>query len=392
MMLGDFETAWRVSDVVLAWRRHATLNCRDQPFHLRHVWNGAPLEGRHVLVRCYHGLGDTVQFIRYMPMLHRIAASVTVQAVPALHDLLRAVSGIDRIVALDRNVPDPPFDADIELMELPHAFRTALATIPDEVPYLAVDAARIKAARRRMCDEPRLKVGIAWSVGGWDRQRAMPLAAFAPVAAIADVALFNLQRGPALAEIASPGHGVRFADDAASWTNDILDTAATIRTLDLVVSVDTMVAHLAGALGVPVWTMLHAGADWRWMTGRADSPWYPTMRLFRQTAPKDWESVITAIVARLRREPAFSVSPYRRAISLPADASAVNSIRADAAFDGRHRSRTGPRRPRDREWQTCPARALTRLAHVNSLALPRRHRTALTRDRKSDCIDSKNTD
>lgn len=301
MLAGDFETAWQVSDAVLARNRPGELNRRDQPFHLRHVWNGTSLAGRHVLVRCYHGLGDTIQFIRYMPMLRRIAASVTVQAVPMLHGLLRTVSGIDGVVALDYQASDPPFEVDIEVMELPHAFRTTLATIPDEVPYLRVDARRVYAAMPRARDEPRLKVGIAWSAGDWDRRRSVPLAVVAPLAAIPDVALFNLQRGPALAEIAALGHEVRFADDPASWTEDILDTAATMRSLDLIISVDTMVAHLAGALGVPVWTMLHATADWRWMAGRTDSPWYPSMRLFRQSIPGAWGPVIAAIADQLQR-------------------------------------------------------------------------------------------
>lgn len=301
MLAGDFETAWRVSDAVLAQRDPGALNRRDQPFHLRHVWDGTPLAGRHVLVRCYHGLGDTIQFIRYVPMLRRIAASVTVQAAPALHGLLRTVSGIDRVVELDYDAPDPPFEADIELMELPHAFRTTQATIPAEVPYLRVNAQRLRAAKRQVRDEARFKVGIAWSAGDWDRRRRVPLAALAPLAAISNVALFNLQRGPALAEIASSAHRVRFADAPTSWTEDILDTAATMQSLDLVISVDTMVAHLAGALGVPVWTMLHAAADWRWMAGRADSPWYPSMRLFRQSVPGAWDPVIAAVSEQLRR-------------------------------------------------------------------------------------------
>ena len=300
MREGDFAAAWRVSDAVLAHRRPQDLNRRDQPFHLRHVWSGADLAGRHVLVRCYHGLGDTIQFIRYMPMLSRVAASITVQAVPPLHDLLGTVAGIDRIVALDYDRPDPPFEVDIELMELPHAFRTTLATIPATVPYLQADDGRLAAARERIGEEQRLKVGIAWSAGEWDRRRVIPLAGLAPLAAVPGIALFNLQRGPALEEVAAAErHGIRFADDPESWTTDILDTAATMRTLDLVISVDTMVAHLAGALGVPVWTLLHAAADWRWMAGRSDSPWYPTMRLFRQADPGDWGPVVATVAARL---------------------------------------------------------------------------------------------
>jgi hypothetical protein len=308
MLRGDFEAAWRISDDVMARRGPGALNRRDQPFHLRHVWNGAPLAGKDVLVRCYHGLGDTIQFARYLPMLRAVARTVTVQAVPVLHGLLGTVAGIDRLVVLDYDAPDPTFDVDIEIMELPHAFRTALGSIPDAIPYLGVDTARLSEAASRVGHAAGLRVGIAWSVGEWDRRRVVPLDAFAPLASIPGVALFNLQRGPALDEIA--GSPLRFADDPSTWTDDILDTAATMLNLDLAISVDTMAAHLAGALGVRVWTLLHAAADWRWMEGRDDSPWYPSMRLFRQRAPGDWRPVIEAVTAQLRQE-----ADSRRAIA-----------------------------------------------------------------------------
>ena len=292
MLLGEFEQAWQVSDAVLARREAAAFNPTDKPFHLRPVWRGTPLSGRHVLVRCYHGLGDTIQFIRYMPLLRQKAASVTIQAVPALHNLLRTVPGIDRIVPLAYDAPDPPFEIDIELMEVPYALRTRLATIPAAVPYLTVDATRIGAARQRIAVEDGLKVGLAWAAGEWRRERSLPLDLAARLGAVPGVALVNLQRGPALAALEGARVRPTFIDPPAAWSDDIVETAATIRGLDLVISVDTMVAHLAGALGAPVWTLLDHRADWRWMLDRADSPWYPTMRLFRQKAPGDWMSVV----------------------------------------------------------------------------------------------------
>ncbi|HEX6979195.1 MAG TPA: ADP-heptose--LPS heptosyltransferase [Alphaproteobacteria bacterium] len=304
MLLGAYATAWTVCDEVLARRRREDFNRRDQPFHLRHVWDGSSLDGRDVLVRCYHGLGDTIQFLRYLPMLRRRAASVTVQAVPALHGLLCRAPGIDRIVPLGYGLSDPPYGIDIEIMELPYAFRTTLDTIPSRLPYLHVGPCRRAATGQRSRAELRLKVGLAWAAGDWDPRRSIPLTAFAPLASIPGITFVNLQRGPAVAAMAKARPAVPFADGPASWSDDIEDTAAIILTLDLVITVDTMVAHLAGALGRPVWTLLHFAADWRWMIDRRDSPWYPTMRLFRQPAPGAWVPVIAAVADQLRAQQA----------------------------------------------------------------------------------------
>lgn len=286
MLAGDFEAAWTVSDGVLARRSPADRNRADVPFHLRQVWDGSPLAGRHVLVRCYHGLGDAIQFIRYVPLLARRAAGVTVQADASLHGLLLA-SGFGRVVPLAGDAPDPPFEADIELMELPHALRTTLADIPNRVPYLAApDRARPR--------DGRLHVGIAWAAGAWNPGRSIPFAELAPLFAVPGVRFHNLQRGPAAAAL-GPGALSIFADGPSQWSDDIVATAALIRALDAVISVDTMVAHLAGALGTPVWTLLKFDADWRWLTSRTDSPWYPTMRLFRQARPQDWSAPLAQV-------------------------------------------------------------------------------------------------
>jgi hypothetical protein len=249
------------------------------------VWDGTPLEGRRVLIRCYHGLGDTLQFIRYAPLVRRVAAEVTVWAQPALIPLLRTAEGIDRLLPLHDGACEAEYDVDVEVMELAHVFRSTVDTLPAEVPYLHPDRATIER-------DGRLHVGIVWRSGDWDDRRSIPFPLVAPLAEIPGVVLHVLQRGAGRED--ADGFGID------SGSDDVTECARVMRALDLVVTVDSMPAHLAGALGVPVWTLLHADADWRWMEGREDSPWYPTMRLLRQRAAGEWAPVIARVAARLR--------------------------------------------------------------------------------------------
>lgn len=292
MRRGEFAAAWALSDAVL--RSRAGLPCWHLPRHLQYVWNGTPLDGQRILVRCYHGLGDTIQFIRYAPLIKAIAAEVIVWAQPALIPLLHTARGIDRLIPLHDGTPEITYDVDIESMELPYAFRTTLATIPAEVPYLHVDSAPLPR-------DGRLAVGIVWKAGDWDEQRSIPFPLLAPLAKVPGVAWHILQRGSGLAEWRE-GFGV------LSGSDDVFEAARVVRALDLLISVDTMPAHLAGALGVPIWNLLHADADWRWMEGRDDSPWYPTMRLFRQEQTGQWELVIARVLSELER---LSAELYR---------------------------------------------------------------------------------
>ncbi len=283
MLAGDFEAAWRVSDAVLRARGGAPT--WHLPRHQQSVWDGSPLDGKRVLVRCYHGLGDTIQFIRFAPLLRAVAAEVIVWAQPALLPLLRTARGIDRLLPLHDGVPDVECDVDVEVMELAHVFRCIPATLPTAVPYLHADPAPLPR-------DGRLAVGIVWQAGDWDGRRSMAPELLAPLARVPGVALHVLQRGEALRTM-PPGLGV------VSGSDDVLEAAGVMRALDLVVTVDSMPAHLAGALGVPVWTLLHSEADWRWMRGRDDSPWYPTMRLVRQETAGDWKGVVARVAAEL---------------------------------------------------------------------------------------------
>lgn len=298
MRRGDFEAAWRESDRILQERRAAGLTCWHWPRHLQFLWTGEPLAGKRVLVRCYHGLGDTIQFIRFAAPLRRLAREVVVWAQPALMPLVARAPGVDRVLPLHEGVPDIAYDVDIEIMELAHALRIAPDDLGRWVPYL-------RPSPSSLCAKPNpaaLAVGIVWETSGWDRRRSLPAQLVRDLAHIPRIQLLSLQVGPARAQAAAIG----LADIAH---DDITEAAARMRGLDLVISVDTLAAHLAGAVGIPVWTLLHADCDWRWMQDRSDSPWYPTMRLFRQHKSGDWNGVVTAVRDALA---ALSNSTWRR--------------------------------------------------------------------------------
>jgi hypothetical protein len=280
---GDFEGAWRVSDRI----RERRAGHRDWtiPRHLQHVWDGGDLTGRRVLIRCYHGLGDTIQFIRYASLVRAVAKSVIVWAQPSLLPLLRCVSGIDRLLPLHEGAPDVEYDVDIEVMELAYAFRSTLATIPHEVPYLATVPLALNGRRP--------KVGIVWRAGDWDARRSIEFEQIASLLELTHISWYGLQ--------IDMGEDTRHTNLHALDVRGLVRTARAIRAMDLVISIDSMPAHLAGALGVPVWTLLPYDADWRWLEARSDSPWYPTMRLFRQKTPGDWSSVIDDVRSALDR-------------------------------------------------------------------------------------------
>ncbi len=293
MLEGEFARAWELSDQVLRQRRGQS--CAERPYHLRWVWDGAPLAGRRVLVRCYHGLGDTLQFIRFVPQVAAVAGTVIVEAQAELLPLLRSLPGAAALYPLGAELPQS--DVAIESMELPHALRLRIDDLPGPMPYLAPPSGTRSPLRLATDPTGRLRVGLVWAAGDWRRERSLPPTLLLPLARL-PLDLIGLQRGPARHAAEAAGligalRGVQ-SEDAT-----IAETAALIGELDLVISVDTMVAHLAGALGRPVWTLLDAAADWRWMRRRADTPWYPTMRLFRQPRPGRWEPVVEEVAAAL---------------------------------------------------------------------------------------------
>ena len=295
LALGDLGPGW--VDYEWRWKtRKSTAPWRDFP---QPLWLGRePLAGRTILLHAEQGFGDTIHFARYVPLVAALGAVVVVETQPALKGLMARLDGVSAVV--ERGAELPAFDCHCPLGSLPLAFATELATIPAEVPYLAADPERVARWRERLAPRARPHVGIVWCGNPTfrgDRNRSMAFAAFAPILAAVDAAFVTLNPGrtaPDARELASQPDVL----DLAPELRDFDDTAAVIAGLDLVVTTDTAVAHLAGALGKPVWILLSASPDWRWLIERADCPWYPSARLFRQSTLGDWDPVI----ARVRRE------------------------------------------------------------------------------------------
>jgi hypothetical protein len=282
MRSGQFEAAWRLSDRDLHVRR--LVDTRTQPRHLQNIWDGSSIEDRRVLVRCYHGLGDTLQFARYLPHLRAVSREVSVWTPRPLIPLLsRSIDGV-RFIALHDGTPDVDYDVDVEIMELAHIFRTTVDTIPSDVPYLDVPRSNRPRARRR--------VGLVWRGGDRDDGGSIPFDLVDRfLTRLTDLIVVPLQL--ALSSVERQ----RFTTVTPVESIDAL--AREIVNCDLVISVDTMAAHLAGALDVPTWTLLKFSADWRWLLDREDSPWYPSMRLYRQPWPGAWTEVLDAVAATL---------------------------------------------------------------------------------------------
>jgi hypothetical protein len=292
MRASDFEAAWRISDRVLARRVARGERCFHAPRHLQFIWRGQPLRGR-VLVRCYHGLGDTLQFVRFAWRLKRVARETVFWVQAPLLELVASVPGVDRVLPLHDAQPDIPYDADIEIMELPHALRVQAAELAADFPYLDVGPRDNggRSGERDTARGPRFRVGVAWIAGSWNAARSLRAAQLAPLASLAGVELVSLQFDP------PPDDTIDGAEDLAC--ENVAVMARRMRDLDLVVSVDSMIAHLAGGMGLPTWTLLPADCDWRWMAAPDRTPWYPQMRLYRQEIAGDWRAPIARLCADL---------------------------------------------------------------------------------------------
>lgn len=283
MLLGRFDRAWEESDVIAQ---------RGLPDRHR-FWDGQSCDGRNVLIRCLHGLGDTIQFVRYAPLIRERARTLTIEAQPALKALIERSRLADAVITWGE--PEPLWDQQIEIVELPRVFRTNLDTIPNIVPYLHTSSTDVPSGARdsrRNGGASRLRVGIVWASSSYNPSRSIPLELIAQLFDVQHTSFFSLQAGEERAQL----QGCSAIEDLQTDPACILTTAENLKTLDLVITVDTMMAHLAGALARPVvWTLLPFQCDWRWMVDREDSPWYPSMRLFRQPRRNDWPSVIQQV-------------------------------------------------------------------------------------------------
>ena len=292
LVTGNFERGWPEYE----WRRQCAGVLPGRQF-AQAAWKGKPLDGKTILLHAEQGFGDAIHFIRYAPLVAGMGGKVVVECPPALVRLFDNFPGVGRIVTTGQ--PLPGFDYQCPLSSLPGVFRTTLATIPATIPYLAADAEIADSWRKRMGKSGELlHAGLAWSGSADnrnDRNRSIALERFSPLSGVEGVRFHSLQ-------IAAPpaGGGIVLSDWSANL-KDFAETAGLIENLDLVISVDTAVAHLAGAMGKTVWLLVPFPPDWRWLLDRADSPWYPTIRLFRQEPGGDWDGVIRRVAAELSR-------------------------------------------------------------------------------------------
>jgi tetratricopeptide (TPR) repeat protein len=309
LLAGDFAKGW--SDYEWRWKAHP--HSADPRYPDRTQWLGQEsLSGRVIVLHSEQGLGDTLQFCRYVKLVAQLGATVILEAPGQLAALLVNLEGLSQLVI--RGEPLPAFDYHCPLMSLPLAFRTTLSTIPAQVPYIASDSLKTHLWKEKLGPRTKPRVGLVWSGGFrpdqpevWpvNGRRNVPLAKLAPLRN-ADISFYSLQKG-------DPAESAITALKAAGWPGpdlidfthslrDFADSAALIENLDLVISVDTAIAHLAGALAKPVWIMNRFDNCWRWLMDRTDSPWYPTVRLYRQQHPGDWDEVVERVRIDLFRK------------------------------------------------------------------------------------------
>jgi hypothetical protein len=299
LVLGDLETGFPEYE----WRT----KCKD--FVPRGmpglVWDGSPLGQRTILLHAEQGFGDTIHFVRYASLVKKMGGTVIVECQPALTRLLARTPGIDRLIA--QGAPLPFYDVQASLLSLPPILHTTSATVPADVPYVTPDERLAEQWRQELNTVPGFRIGISWQGNREhkrDSVRSIPVREFSPLAQVEGVRLFSLQKGQGseqLREVVGRFDVIDWTDRLDETAGPFMDTAALMKSLDLIITSDTANAHLAGALGVPVWVVLPFAPDWRWQLDREDSPWYPTMRLFRPRAQTQWGEVFQRVASELRK-------------------------------------------------------------------------------------------
>ncbi|MCP4021815.1 MAG: tetratricopeptide repeat protein, partial [Desulfobacteraceae bacterium] len=295
----NFEDGW--ADYEWRWQRPQT---PVRAIDAGQKWHGENFVGKTIFVYEEQGLGDTIQFMRYLQFLRRHGAIVIFEVVPPLVRLVQTFTGYNRLWVGFKNIdtrPSDRFDFHVPLLSLPGLLNTTLETIPADIPYLYADKHLAAIWKKRTENGDSFKVGIVWAGSPKhddDHNRSVLLSCFKEISQINNVKFFSLQKEK-YAKWTDIDPDDLFEKDFGEEISDFADTAAIIENLDLVISVDTSVVHLAGAMGKKVWTLLPFAPDWRWMIDREDSPWYPAMRLFRQTRPGDWKSVFSKVKKEL---------------------------------------------------------------------------------------------
>jgi tetratricopeptide (TPR) repeat protein len=296
LLQGDLARGW--PDYEWRFKRKNAQRVYPHPLHGRR-WDGSPFGGERLLVHCEQGLGDVLHFCRYLPMVKALGGTVILEAQGPLVPLLQTMPAVDEIAVFDPGAPPATkYDRHIPLLSLPLLMRTTLDKVPAHIPYLQADPERTAAWRNRVA-AGGLRVGLVWSGSDTDPQRACRLADWRPWWANTRIHFYSLQKGAAANQAGALDNAQSMVQLGESLA-DFSDTAAAIANLDLIITVDTAVAHLAGAMGKPVWVLLPFVPDWRWLLHRSDSPWYPTARLFRQTQSNDWAAVVADVDAALK--------------------------------------------------------------------------------------------
>jgi hypothetical protein len=294
LLQGDLAVGW--PEYESRWK----VGVGDERKLLQRRWKGEELGGERILLYAEQGLGDTMQFVRYVPLVAERGGEVVLEVQPALHGLLADTDGASRVIRRGEALPE--FTWQCPLMSLPLALGTKLETIPARVPYIVADAVRVDTWRERLQKNTR-RVGLAWAGNPGhprDRLRSIPLEQLVPLLNVAGTTFYSLQFGSGSEQMKQLRPGGQLVD-LGDELQDFANVAAIVANLDLVISIDSAVAHLAGGLGKAVWILLNKGCDWRWFLEREDSPWYPTARLFRQSNPGGWQEVVKRIEHELRQ-------------------------------------------------------------------------------------------
>lgn len=303
LALGRFSEGWKLYES--RWEAVEDLKSAKRGF-AQPQWRGEPIEGRTILLHAEQGFGDTLQFVRYAPEVARRGGRVLLECPAPLVSLLQTVQGVTHV--LQEGALLPNFEFHCPLHSLPLVFGTTLESIPSDIPYVAAHPEQVARWAANLGTTQSLKAGLVWSGNrgagkSWailrDKERSLPLAAFEQFGSVAGIRYVSLQKGEAAAQAKNPPEGLVISDPSDKL-QDFADTAALIANLDLVISVDTSVAHLAGAMGKPVWLLSRFNGCWRWLVDHEDSPWYPTMRILRQPKLGDWDSVIERAAEELR--------------------------------------------------------------------------------------------
>lgn len=290
LLNGNYQEGWKEYE----WRFRRGKSKSIYPHRLKgRRWDGSGFCGKRLFIHSEQGFGDTIQFIRYLPQAKALGGDIIFEVREELYELLLEFPGVDKLTVMSADHPlEEAYDCYIPLMSLPGLFKTTLETIPDAVPYIFTSPEKQACWQKRL-NSGKPKIGLVWAAKPTDEnQKSCPLEIFQPMFDLRRIAFYSLQKGNAAAQLKITAPGVtNLGEDFETFA----DTAGAINCLDLVISVDTAVAHIAGAMGKPVWLLLPWAADWRWLTDRTDSPWYPTMRIFRQPRPGDWKGAVSLV-------------------------------------------------------------------------------------------------